>query len=236
VPVALFLIKDSPQSVGLMPYGYEEKKSDGSETASKSIPGVPYGSAVKSLPFILLSVSFLIIAYVAGVLQHLPVFISGEGGKGLTGAQAGSIMSIFMLAMIAAKILMGIMNDKLGLKVTTALVLGLFAGSCAIMPFLSGFVPLVCVMIIMSFGFGSVSVLAPLITGVIFGQKDFSGIWGILGMSGALGTAVGAPLWGAFYDATGSYNSGFFVAVALLIIATVLIFLSINSAKSAGWQ
>jgi MFS family permease len=228
VPVALFLLKDSPQAAGLMPYGYEEKKTDGAAEAPKEAAGVPYKIAIKSLPFILLFVSFLLVSYVAGVLQHLPAYFMG---KNLTGVQAGSIMSIFMLAMIFAKIFMGIMNDKLGLKVTTALIVGSFAVSCIIMPLLSGYAALAGIMILMSFGFGSLTVLAPLIAGLVFGQKEFAGIWGILGMSAALGTAIGAPIWGAIYDVTGSYDGGFFSAAVLLAIVIALIFYSINAGK-----
>ncbi len=226
VPVALFLLKDSPQSIGMMPYGYVEKRTD--STSPMEVDGIPYKVAVKSLPFFLLFISFLLLAYVAGVLQHLPAYFVE---KGLTGVQAGSVMSIFMLAMIFAKILMGIMNDKLGLKATTTLVVGSFVISCIIMPFLSGYGALAGIMILMSLGFGSLSVLAPLIAGIVFGQKEFAGIWGILGMSSALGTAIGAPIWGSIYDSTGSYDTGFFIAAALLALVLVLIFSSIKAGK-----
>jgi MFS family permease len=223
---ALFLIKDSPNSIGLLPYGAEEEKEGAAP--SEALTGVSYKKAITSAPFFILFFCFLVIAIVAGVLQNLPAFFVS---KGLTDVEAGTIMSIFMAAMIVAKILMGVLNDKLGVKATVAIVVGLFAASCAIMPFASGYVALAAIMIVMSMGFGSVAVLGPLIAAKVFGQREFGGIWGILGMSAALGTALGAPIWGAVFDATQSYSVGFFISAVLLALSIILIFFSVNAAK-----
>jgi len=229
VPVSLFLIKDSPQSVGLQPLGFKETKDN--QTAE--VQGVPYAKAIKSKQFILIYLSFLLIAIVAGVIQHLPAYFTG---KGMTPVQAGSIMSIFMLAMIGAKILMGMLNDKLGVSKTATFIFTSFAVACLVMPFMIRFGAVAGDMILMSFGFGSLSVLAPLIANKIFGQKDFAGIWGILATSMALGSAIGAPIWGAFYDNLGSYDMGFYLSTAVLIGVIFIIFYCLKSSQKLNEQ
>ncbi|WP_040158415.1 hypothetical protein [Nigerium massiliense] len=58
------------------------------------------------------------------------------------------------------------------------------------------------------------------------GPRDFGKIWSMAGSGYTLGMAVGAPIWGAFYDpVTKSYTTGFYlapIALAIVLVGSVI--------------
>jgi len=65
------------------------------------------------------------------------------------------------------------------------------------------------------------TVLPPLMTARVLGQKHFAVIYGFLNIFTTLGTAVGVPLSGFIYDYTKSYHMAFALYIVLCIIAAV---------------
>ena len=70
-------------------------------------------------------------------------------------------------------------------------------------------------------GIGALGTLMPIVTRDIFGAANFSALFGFTAISFAVGNAIGAPLAGFMFDATGSYYS-VFVIVAILFVAAIL--------------
>ena len=66
------------------------------------------------------------------------------------------------------------------------------------------------------------TVMLPLITSDLFGEKDYARILGIFVSANVAGYAVGAPLTNLVYDRTGSYNFGFYAMSALLLVIAIL--------------
>ncbi len=218
VPVSLFLLKDKPQDIGLQPYGYDEASANSSKTKSPNAAGVPYTTALKTYQLWMLGLAGTLMASVAGLLQHLPAFFVGNG---MTMLQVGSLMSILSLSMIGTKIVLGVVCDKLGLPRPLLGVIVLSVAAFLLIP-LKSYTILALSMICMAFNFGSQSVLPPLFTGKIFGAKDYAKIYGIIGMAGSLGTAIGPPVWGRVYDVTKSYYTGLICAPIIIIIAGLI--------------
>lgn len=81
-------------------------------------------------------------------------------------------------------------------------------------------------MLTMSAGMSTGTVEPPLITATAMGPRDFGKIWAIAGSAYTLGMAVGAPIWGLFYDpATKSYERGFMlapIALAVVVVGSVI--------------
>ena len=65
------------------------------------------------------------------------------------------------------------------------------------------------------------TVLPPLMTARVLGQKHFAVIYGFLNIFTTLGTAVGVPLSGFIYDHTKSYHMAFALYIALCIIGAL---------------
>jgi MFS family permease len=212
VPVSMFLLRNKPQDLGLVAYGYSEEAAR--KAKSSEVGGVPYSEGLKTSQLYLLVFSGVLMASVGGLLQHLPAFYVGNG---MTMLQVGTLMSILSISMIGAKVLLGMTSDKIGLQLPLLGVIILSVSAFLLMPFKS-YAILALSMVFMSFTFGFQTVLPPLFTGKIFGQKDYAKIWGVVGMSGSLGTAVGPPIWGMVYDITKSYYTGLIIAPGLIII------------------
>lgn len=225
VPVALFLLKNSPQEVGLMPYGYSEVNKAERNVPSGKISGVPYKKALKTNQLYVFYLALVLLSMVLAVLQHLPAHFVANG---LSPVQAGSLMSILMMALIFAKILLGIMNDRLGTILTFGIVAAVYLVSLFLLP-IASYGILVISMILMSMGNGSMTVLPPLMTAQIFGQKDYAGIWAIFATAGSVGMTIGTPLWGVIFDRTGSYLAGIYGGVAIIVLVFLLIVYCIKS-------
>jgi len=65
------------------------------------------------------------------------------------------------------------------------------------------------------------TVMPPLMTARVLGQKHFAVIYGFLNIFTTLGTAVGVPLSGFIYDYTKSYHMAFALYIVLCIIAAL---------------
>jgi hypothetical protein len=82
----------------------------------------------------------------------------------------------------------------------------------------------VAVVFSIMFGFSIAvrTVLPPLMTARVLGQKHFAVIYGFLNIFTTLGTAVGVPLSGFIYDVTKSYYLAFALYIGICIIAAIV--------------
>jgi MFS family permease len=128
-------------------------------------------------------------------------------------------MSLHMAMLVFGKVLAGGLADRLGLLKSYLL---LMAGLMVSIALLYGS-QLMWVATIFSvlFGFSIAvrTVLPPLMTARVLGQKHFAVIYGFLNIFTTLGTAVGVPLSGFIYDATKSYYLAFALYILLCLIA-----------------
>ena len=85
----------------------------------------------------------------------------------------------------------------------------------------------------MSIGNANTSVFAPMVTGAVFGQRDYAAIWGLVSMANVLGQAIGAPLWGLAFDLTGSYTVGMYISAVVVAAAFAMLAWSLKTARSA---
>lgn len=87
-------------------------------------------------------------------------------------------------------------------------------------------------MVFMAAGMSNGTVHPPLITAAAMGSKAFGKIWSVTGAAYMLGMAVGAPIWGLFYDPpTKSYTVGFMLAPVALVIFVVGSVIGMNAGK-----
>lgn len=233
MPVALLLIRDNPQSVGLKPYGYKESDAtaaagQGGSEGAQALPGVPYGKALKSPAFFVLYLGILLLSIIMGSVQHLPAHFTGQG---FSSAQVAGLMSMFMLSMIAAKILIGILDDKVGTVVNLILCYSLFLISCILLAVSSAYTFIAVAMVLFSVGFATISIFSAIVTSKAFGPRDYSGIYGIIGTALAVGVTIGTPLWGMVYDKIGTYNLAFYISVALIPVICLSLLFALKSGK-----
>jgi MFS family permease len=145
-----------------------------------------------------------------------------------------TVLSIHSIVLCGTKFVAGISYDKLGLRVTLLICQGFalvsfialalagsstFGMACAIVWAVSS-----------SFALPLETVMLPLITADLFGEKDFAKLVGIITSLNVAGYAVGTPLVNLIYDATGSYINMLYIVIPGVVCLMVGFILIINAA------
>jgi sugar phosphate permease len=227
---ALLLIKNKPADCGLKMYGQDETPPSGApghQAAARQTTGITLKDAWKTPHLYLLYFGVFLLCVVISFSQYVPAHLRVTG----VDVQTLSLLAtILMLANIISKIIIGIINDRIGINGTLVLVMVLCALALVIfLPRASGFVFALIGVILFPFGACFSGILPPLQTSAIFGNKDYTAIWGIVGTASSLGMAVGPPIWGSIYDTTGSYVAGMYAAPALIAAGLALCIVAVKT-------
>lgn len=179
-------------------------------------------------PFQLLCLSFFFSSVsIHSVLAHHVAFFVDQGLEALF---ASYIVGLLGAVSIGAKILWGVLSDKIGREVTYTI--GISCAICGILLlvvytfFSSPYIPYGYALFF-GMGYAVMASLPPLITADFFEGPSFGAIFGMIQFVNGLGSAVGAWFAGFLFDHVGSY-----VPVFLTMIVCIL-FSCLNIWKAA---
>ncbi len=226
-----FLFRYKPSDVGAKPYGDGEVSR---EVSAKQKRGVSMKVAVASVSFWCLLLFAGIASFChGGVEQHIPGYMvqlglgTAFGATVISAQSAGSVMD---------KLIMGWLNDRIGVRQTTIVEL------VVIIVGLLGFIftrnPVLLVLSAIAFGAQDslMSVSLPLLIREIFGNKYYTRIHGwIRAGVGTLGTFSGVFV-GWVYDVTGTFEPAFAVLIALFLVAMLCVLLAYLCGKKLVWE
>jgi MFS family permease len=139
---------------------------------------------------------------------------------------AASLMSIISFFQSVNKPVLGWLNDKLGIRGLFSLATGCFFFGILLISLTTYFPsskPLTYAAVVL-FGLAcsTPTMISPLLTGAMFGRKDFINIYGTVSSFWHIGPTI-APLISAFvFDSTGSYISAFVAFMIAIFCAFVL--------------
>lgn len=229
---ALMAVAD-PRMMGLKPYGAKDEpqaKTDSTGAAAQTeAVGIPVGSALKSLAFVALFAVIFILVW-AGSFQTL--IASFATSKGFSTAQGGTLTSVMQVGALVGSFIVGILDDKIGGRNTTILCLVLIViASIAVIISGSTLGALYGSFILLGFAASSSGVQTPILTGKIFGQKDYTAIFSKIQMAQMLGGMFAVPIYGGVADATGSYNAVLILIAILAVLGILFTFIAIGSGK-----
>ncbi len=230
------LIVNKPSDVGLAPYGAAEARAAAATAAlsGKPIPGFTFQQAIRNMWVWVIFAMSLLLGIVHASAQIMAPYLvpritaAPPDGLGQPLSFFSLLMMTWTLGLIFLKPTLGVLNDKLGVLWAMVITLGLQAVFFALFlpnyASLGLFLPFVG-MIFMSAGMSNGTVQPPLLIAGAVGPKSFAKIWSVIGTAYTLGMAVGAPIWGTFYDpVTNSYTTGFYlapIAIAIIILGSV---------------
>ena len=188
----------------------------GAEQQQTDSDGMTRAQALRSPRlYLLIAVSFILSA-ACGIQQQLPSVL---GGYGFAAERVGIMMSFFTAALALGKIAQGVFYGKAGALRGGMAVIVIFAVSFALLRS-PGLVWLS--LPALAVGMGTVTTLMPLITRLIFGNREYAAIWGIVYSAANVGTLLAAPMFGLSYDLSGSYGVSMAASAALLAGSVVL--------------
>ena len=226
-----FLFRYKPSDIGAKPYGDGEVAR---EVSAKQKRGVPMKVAVASVSFWCLFLFAGIASFChGGVEQHIPGYMvqlglgTAFGATVISAQSAGSVMD---------KLVMGWLNDRIGVRRTTIVEL------IVIIVGLLGFIftrnPALLILSAIAFGAQDslMSVSLPLLIREIFGNKYYTRIHGwIRAGVGTLGTFSGVFV-GWVYDVTGTFEPAFAVLIALFLVAMLCVLLAYLCGRKLVWE
>lgn len=231
LPITLFVIKGSPDEMGLMPDGDdagEDQSEKGSAFPPTTIPefgeGWPLKEALQTRAFFWVAATYFLAPLAQmGMLQHqVPMVME----RGISEASAALALGLTAGLGGLGKLTFGRISEIIPFHYAASLCFGLQALAVFTL-FSTGGVPMTWVYVILfGFAMGGVIVLMPMAVSHFFGLAAFSVIMGAVSFLQALGTACGAFLSGLIYDTTGSYENAMVIYMVLYIAAIVAILLA----------
>lgn len=231
LPTAIFLLVNSPEKKGLLPYGVDTSELHKAEK-KKAVP-VSYGTSLKDalhMPIFYTSIllaGFLSIA--GGFSQQFPNHAVTMG----MGAEFGSyLVSICMMMQLVANVPLGILCDKIGVRLSATLYSAV-GGAGALLLATAGTAPLMylgCAMY--GIGICQTMVISPQVAREIFGKKDYGQINSIVMMCFALFGAFSHTVYASIADARGSYALSLALASIFYLVSIFLVNFSCLGGKS----
>jgi len=184
--------------------------------------------AIRTTQFWLLSIAFSLGNFVSqSILTHQVAFFVDQGVGTLF---ASYIIGVVGLASVGAKILWGILSDRIGREATYTMgIICAILGMIVLIVFPVRPSPMLSYFygIFFGMGYSVTAALNPIIAADFFEGRAFGGIFGALMLLNGVGGASGSWLAGFIYDQVGSY-----VPVFIIMIASAL-FSCLNIWKAA---
>ena len=237
VPLILFVLKDRPESMGLLPDGDKPGETAGllngkivvqpSAKLTNTDRNNPLFIYLKNPSLWLMGISFAFVAIGSSAIttQEVSFLTDMHVSDPVAATARGITLGIGAISALAS----GWLADRLISRYVTILFFFLsMLGMLILIPAvsMSQIWPFV---IIYGLGIGAGGTLLPIVTRDIFGAGDFSAMFGFVIVLLAVGNSVGAPLAGFMYDATGSYHRVFVIITAIYIVAMIGIYFSFGA-------
>lgn len=236
LPMAVFVMKETPEEMGLQPDGGHVRNTDDNNSVSSvvhngdggnksavPVSGLSCPQAAQTRSFWLILFSFMLVGIgITSIIAHLVPMLTD---RGVAPATAALCMSSLALGLIAGRVLAGFLMDYFFAPyVAACFLLGLLAGIIILATGASGglvFVAAVCV------GMATGSEISEIayICSRYFGPRAFGLIYGLMFAAFQLGSMAGSPLMGLYHDRAGDYIGALWVVAGIVLVGTILIVL-----------
>jgi MFS family permease len=234
-----FLVRNSPQEIGLHPDGSVESLPTTSTASSHAAHSAPTGFVAetasarsvsesanfRSAAFWMLAALLLLTGWAMfSVWQHIPLFLR-DGGYN------ASLFSLFLFSSTLSRFVSGPLSDRITADYTTLLNLLLIALALLALLFTRSTAMIYFSMIFFGFGYGGSITCRPLIVFEHFGGKGVGRLYGVATALFTTGAFFGPAVAGRIYDRTKSYHLAFLLALAFIILSMILLLLLRRTAE-----
>lgn len=220
LPFTIFVLRDRPSDLGLVPHGFQE----GDEAAKEyEKTGIPAERAMKMPSFYLLivfGVVFPMAVYVYGMIPSYIATLDISSTMPMLGATA---MSCAMAASIVAKIGWGNLAEKhlMGATIGTC---GCAIAGVIIFLLVPGQWWLFCLAAILyGANYGEQTVFCPIATRHFFGMRDYSKLYSRVSTLVCVGVLASTFGGGTIINATGSYVPMFLTVSVCMVLAVAVL-------------
>ena len=234
VVLTVAFVRKSPTVMGLLPFGAGEQDDAANQSAApEPDEGATVAQAIKSPGLYLLILVACIFVMCAAFFQQIPAFAA----HGALGASAGAMaVSIIMVGGVVFKLVLGALNDKIGVKYT-----GIIAASCGAIGILLAYIAgenvalFYAGMVVFGGGYAGLTVIAPMLARAAFGSLNYSQIYSWVSTGIFIATAISFLVYGMIYDTTGSFDLCFILVIGMYVLAVVLVPITLAVSQKA-WK
>ncbi len=228
IPISAFIIRRSPEDVGLLPYGHGEEITGNKK--KKSVPASNWNATLKEArktPVLwMFAVGGFLIYFTSCIMGHMSYYLQTVG---FNAASIAAYISVYSLVALAGKLVLGNVFDRFGPKG------GILFGCGTFCLFLLAFVlvqgsqfMLYVAAVLYGFGTCTATVAIPIMTTSVFGAKNYSEIYGFVSAFTMTGSAIGSPAIGLIFDLTGSYKPALIILAALTALTIAAMFICVD--------
>lgn len=226
VPLAIFVLRSSPEDKGLLLEDYTAANNAPAATGDDVVTlgsvqeDWSLGHALRSGAFWLLATAFALffLGRVAFLIHAVPFFTS----KGLGAGTAAALVSYTAITAVGLRPVFGLLADR-GPDVRVMAIAMSLVHTVALAVVLGPTWIWLLAIFVLLWGVGSSGgpVLEPLFLTRTFGIANFGAILGVLGVVETAGQILGPIIGGIVYDTTGGYTVAFLIYIATFMIAAV---------------
>jgi len=231
LPVALWVIRESPEQMGLTPDGVPlDTRSAGAASRER----VTAATAMQTLAFWQLAGSFFTCGFSMSLLSAHGIPMLTD--HGYTPMFASWTFGVLGGSAIGCTVMLGTLSDRFGRRpVLAAIYAGrvlIFAGFFLIRDNPAAIIIVAVLGGITMAGTGS---MTSALTADIWGRFSVSPVLGVIFLVHQTGAAIGSSLAGALFEGTGGYGAAFTVACVFLACASVVA-LKIDTGARRVWR
>lgn len=231
-PVAAFILRARPEDSGLKPYGADDAEQGVTNKGAAHM--LPTGitltvkeSYSKMFFWLLLMGMFFCGILNTGSLGQFPPAIQGMHGA----VVQATIISLYSFFGIFAKLVLGWLNDRFGMVVSTLVGGAAFMLTFVLMLFGENLTLLYIMAFFFGFGISVPAVLPPLLVSSIFGSKNYGEVYGLTTSTMNLGSAMGSLIVAQIFDRTGSYSMGWLLLMVVVALTVICWMTSYSGSK-----
>ena len=211
------LLRRDPAQVGQRPYGENREDKNGTGLNDE---GLSLREALFTGRFWIFFITGFSYGYcVFSIMVHI---VPHTIELGFLSAQAANLMATLGAAIIIGKVLLGRMGDIWGSRQLMVFSFILMAIALFCLMFVKNLWMLHLIIGGFGFGYGGCAVSHSPIVALLFGLRAHGLIFGVFGVSVAIGGAVGPFLTGYVFDVTESYQFAFLAGTFLSLVGFIL--------------
>lgn len=226
IPAVLFLVRETPQEMGLEPYG---KKETADGAAVPEATGYTAAEARKTpMYWFWVPVVLIVSATCNTIMQHTVAYATDMGFE--YGAAAG-IASVLTAGLAIWKLVMGQLYDSIGSRKAATLSLSVYTLVLILYAISSKEMAFIYYIGTALFGMGGsfATIAYSVVVQDVFGKKDFAAIYGGINVFASVGGAIGSPVVAAVFDNLGTYKPAWVVLAAIMFVNVILVNLMFNA-------
>jgi MFS family permease len=230
LPLSLWVVRDSPESVGMTPDG----EAPAAATRAATVERVSPGEALQTLAFWQLAGSFFTCGFSMSLLSAHGIPMLTD--HGYTPMFASWALGVLGGSSIAFTVGLGALSDRFGRRPVLAAI---YAGRIFIF---AGFflirdnpVAILAVAILGGITMAGTGSMTSALTADLYGRFSVSSIFGLIFLVHQTGSALGSWLAGALFETTGGYGAAFALACVFLAGAAIVA-LNIDRGARRIWR